>query len=409
VGSEAKSQVGTEQTRLFRASWTAMPIARNDGPGCRENMYVPALVAYRRLSSCLPRIVELLGYQLERRMARRQGRSQMSRNTMSFPVRRDCQIPNGANNRPDHTKRPSRLCSHGTLSFSTEYMASRNLSRQSGPKRSLQTGESRKANCPSAGPSIIIDPALQTSSSAQPFRDSDDMDVHTFKGKLLGAEDGLIDALINDPPPRRRLIGETPARTSTGSFHRNSQSNFERLKAGLLGVDDRLVDAVALLAAQDADRPANLRTPGLLLSCGWLTAPQFKGFDERCSISDGHTAAHHTWGTCAVAVGSDEFGHDDGVTDESLANGVGANMQVEPSISDCQTLAAEGFCVPSLLTKAPELPKTESTDDLIMDSVMFDTPPNSSLLGAENLDDWQAFGSWQAFDSTVSDLLATWD
>jgi hypothetical protein len=291
-------------------------------------------------------------------------------------------------------------------------MASRNPSHQSGPKRCLQTGESRKANCRSAGPSII-DPALQTSSSAQPVRDSDDTDVHTFKGRLLGVEDGLIDALINDPPPRRRLIGETtPTRTSTGSFHRNSQSNFEGLEAGLLGVDDRLVDAVALFAAQDADRPANLRTPGSLLSCGWLTAPPLKA-SERCSISDGHTAAHHAWCTCAVAVDSDGSGDDDGVTDEILASAGEMSMDIEPLMSDCDALAAEGFCVPSLLTKAPEPPKTKitlsATDDFIMDSIMFDTPPNSSLLGAENLDDWQAFGSWQAFDSTVSDLLATWD
>jgi hypothetical protein len=48
-------------------------------------MYVPALVTYRRLSSCLPRIVELLGYQLERRMARRQGRSQMFKEQDRFP------------------------------------------------------------------------------------------------------------------------------------------------------------------------------------------------------------------------------------------------------------------------------------------------------------------------------------
>jgi hypothetical protein len=292
-------------------------------------------------------------------------------------------------------------------------MASRNPSHQSGPKQCLQTGESRKANCRSAGPSII-DPALQTSSSAQPVRDSDDTDVHTSKGRLLGVEDGLIDALINDPPPRRRLIGETtPTRTSTGSFHRNSQSNFEGLEARLLGVDDRLVDAVALLAAQDADRPANLRTPGSLLSCGWLTAPQLKGFDERCSISDGHTAAHRTWCTCAVAVDSHGFGDDGGVTDEILASAGEMSMDIEPLMSDCDALAAEVFCVPSLLTKAPEPPKTKitlsATDDFIMDSIMFDTPPNSSLLGAENLDDWQAFGSWQAFDSTVSDLLATWD
>jgi hypothetical protein len=88
-------------------------------------------------------------------------------------------------------------------------------------------------------------------------------------------------------------------------------------------------------------------------------------------------------------------------------------MGIEPFMSDCDTLAAEGFGVPLLSTKALELPKTKSmlsaTDDLIIDSIMFDTPPNTSLLGAENLDDWQAFGSWQAFDSTVSDLLATWD
>jgi hypothetical protein len=170
----------------------------------------------------------------------------------------------------------------GTLASPTGYMASRNPSHQSGSRRRLQTVNFRKAGCRrSAGPAII-GPASRSSTFAPQIRDSD-QDVHTFKGRLLGVEDDLIDALIDDPIPHR-LIGETPIRTSTGS-HQNSQSNFERLKARFLGVEDQPIDAIALPAAQDVDQPTDLQAPGSPSSCHWHTTSPQSGWPtvKQCS------------------------------------------------------------------------------------------------------------------------------
>jgi hypothetical protein len=83
-------------------------------------MYVPALVAYRRLSSCLPRIVELLGYQLERRMARRQGRSQMFKEQDRFPG--PPQLPNlsGASQQSIRSHKPTESTFPRTALFPSQ-------------------------------------------------------------------------------------------------------------------------------------------------------------------------------------------------------------------------------------------------------------------------------------------------
>lgn len=249
-------------------------------------------------------------------------------------------------------------------------MTLRTAMHQSELRRHLQTLMDRKSSSPESSPRATE--AILPHSSIPHTHLQSDKHVDMFRGRLLGVEDELIDALVGERDSshvaNHQVIGLEPA--IGGQFCWQPES--ERWKGRLLGVEDELIDALTLPEGRCSNT---------------TTSPQQSGtpvFLDTCQ--------------------HDIAGSDDG---PAILSYEGAFPQIqfglEHRVNDFSTPTTPLFDFASPPIKEPEPLGSELSsvdpDDFVVDSIILDRPGNMSLLGGWDLSDLQAMGN------TMSDLL----
>jgi hypothetical protein len=216
-------------------------------------------------------------------------------------------------------------------------------------------------------------------------------DVDAFKGRLLGVEDELIDALINGSytsPPTRQ-----PAHEQSASSQASSQP--DHWKGRLLGAEEELIDA---LTSPSERRDSNV-------------SQAYGPTGVRHSHPDPQPESHRRGSICAVRSiwGSVEV-QDNGIGHEIQEDGRMFNHRASvsttlPDMDHVETIhstpTTRSLQSSSPLAIGSESPQVFATsidpDSLVVDSIILERPGNISFLGTWDLNEWQA---------TVGDLFA---
>lgn len=317
----------------------------------------------------------------------------------------------------------------------TLHMMPRYILPQPVSQRQLQTIRSQPYTNLDVGTSAVHRPFKRSFSQ---FGCESDQEVDTFKGRLLGVEDGLMLAIL----PRRRECDRPQAPCE-------SDKEVDRFKGRLLGVEDGLIDAIvsescnghsnsqgALESASNFLWYSQMETgmperkmlpsakrPGDALALPTDQCPQaFAGSEtfhatvsfpsnpypclnnhKRCSIVDGYTAAHHTYHPSAVDSRFDSIASNNGESFEQFPNRVWKPIDYDLATAVYSTPSTSSVLVPSPSTSDPDLLEVTDTprelDEVVVDSKMLERSEDSPSIGTWDL------SSWQTLEFTISDLL----
>jgi hypothetical protein len=213
-------------------------------------------------------------------------------------------------------------------------------------------------------------------------------DVDTFRGRLLGVEDELIDALVNGSYTKPATI--EPAYEQPASFQTFSQPDL--WEGRLLGVEEELINALISPPESRDSRTSQPRVSPWFHSC----PPQSK--------PEGHSRYSTMWSTSAfdsiwrsVELEDNNIRHNNR-EEERLFHHKARVSTTSTDIENFETIHSTPT-TPSLHASSPleadsESPEASVTstdpEDLVMDSIILGQPGNVSLLGTWDLNDWQA-------------------
>jgi hypothetical protein len=199
--------------------------------------------------------------------------------------------------------------------LSTPYIMPQDIVQQSVLQRHLRALIYRTTDRSNVSTSAVH-PKPRKRSFSQ-VRHETDKDIDTFKGRLLGVEDGLIDAIKSEACP------DPPAGRQTREYSTSSPW-YSQAKAGtrgrrLLGSGEGLDDTLTLPAERYEHFSIGPECSGALGLHPPLPHPIIKD-GRRCSIVDDNTAAHHIWCTCAVTSYCFSTSGDDSDSDGACAD-----------------------------------------------------------------------------------------
>lgn len=215
-------------------------------------------------------------------------------------------------------------------------------------------------------------------------------DVDTFKGRLLGVEDGLIDALTHEAS---HMFGKQEFECPTSNRWFSQPEQKQQLLRSERGLNETLA-----LTTEEPSNPLFCPQPYEL--------PAYPHADSkshsRCGIVDCNTSAHHILCTCAVTIYGDSIRRERSESDETLA----INFETPAAIdltTEYSTPRTTSSSISSPSISEPELSgaieKSKEPDDFVVDPVLLEKPGGVALLGIWNM------GDWQALEATMSNLI----
>jgi hypothetical protein len=233
-----------------------------------------------------------------------------------------------------------------------------------------------------------------------PVHCESDRDVDTFKGRLLGVEDGLIDAITSGVYPSRPTNQQVLESLTSPAWYSQAKAGMRETR--LLGSKEGLHDTLALPAAQYTDTSIGPRASGGLEHRSPHTHPSFKNH-KRCSVVNDNTAAHHIWCTCAVDSRWDSISSDDSELEGIYADRAWRSVEIEHVMAGYGTPSTPSFHIHSPSTSEPEV--LEQTDtpkelhDILVDSIILERSADVPLLGTWDIT------NWRTLELTMNDLL----
>jgi len=269
---------------------------------------------------------------------------------------------------------------------------------QSVLQRHLQALTNRNLNQSNTG-KLVVQSKPRKRSISQAHH-GNDKDLDTFKGRLPGVEDGLIDAIISDSSPDRPTGHHIRKASTSCTWYSQEKADFR--KSRLRGSKEGLDVTLALPAERYADTSSAQDASGALEHHSPRAHPFFEG-RKRCSIVDKDTAAHHIWCTCAVASYRDSIGSDDSDSDDTCTKRAWRSIEVDhlASVHSVPTTPSSGIASPS--TSEPEVLEAldiqEYVNDIVVDPVILERSSDDPSLGMWDLT------NWRTLEFTMHDLL----
>jgi hypothetical protein len=216
-------------------------------------------------------------------------------------------------------------------------------------------------------------------------------DVDAFRGRLLGVEDELIDALINGSytsPTTRQPAHEqwVNSQTTSQPYHSKGQS---------FRGEKELIHALT--------SPPGRQDSKVSRACGPTESRHSHPYSEPESYRRGSTcAAGSIWGS--VEVQNNDSGHDvreGGTTSYHRASFSTTLPEMDHIETTHSTPTTPSLQSSSPLANGSESPQVYATsidpDSLVVDSIILERPGTVSFLGTWDLNDWQ---------TTVGDIFA---
>jgi hypothetical protein len=212
-------------------------------------------------------------------------------------------------------------------------------------------------------------------------------DVDTFRGRLLGVEDELIDALIHGSYTKSAII--EPAYEQPASSQNFSQPDL--WEGRLLGVEEELINAL-----MSPPELRDLRMSQPHVPPGFHSCPESKAESHRRDSTMWSTSAFDSiWRS--VEVQDNNIRHNNR-EEEKLFHHKTSVSTMSTDIEYFETIHSTPT-TPSLHASSPLEADSESpgasvtstdSEDLVMDSIILGQPGNVSFLGTWDLNDWQA-------------------
>jgi hypothetical protein len=212
-------------------------------------------------------------------------------------------------------------------------------------------------------------------------------DVDTFRGRLLGVEDELIDALVQGSYTKPAII--EPAYEQPASSRTFSQPDL--WEGRLLGVEEELVNALI-----SPPEPQDSRMSQALVPPGYHSCPESRPESHRRDSTMWSTTAFDSiWRS--VEVEDNNIRHNNR-EEERLFHHKASVSTTSTDIEHFETTYSTPT-TPSLHASSPLEADLESpgasvtsidSEDLILDSIILEQPGNVSFLGTWDLNDWQA-------------------
>jgi len=225
-------------------------------------------------------------------------------------------------------------------------------------------------------------------------------DVNKFKGRLLGVEDGMIDAIVSEPHPGHRTRQGALGSPNNSTWY--SQAKVGMPERQLVRSTKRNCDALALPTdrfSKASPSSSAFQKPVLLSSNQHLDSNNHK----RCSIVDDYTAAHPVFRSCTIDSHCNSVGNDNSDSDGQHAKCIWKPSDLEIATAVYSTPSVPYVWSSSPSTCEPDLPEAIDTptdlDEIIVDTKTLEKPSNGPSLGTWDL------SNWQTLEFTISDLL----
>lgn len=228
---------------------------------------------------------------------------------------------------------------------------------------------------------LAVHPRLQEWNRPQ-ARCESDKDVDRFKGRLLGVEDGMIDAIMSEPCPGHRTIQGALSSSNISPWY--SQEKITLPEGQLLRSRRRTSDALALPTNRCPKASASSSAFQAPVSLSAYPHPDL-GNHKQGSIVDDCTAANPVICPFAVATHCDSIGNDNRESNSQYSKRVWTPREPDNTTDVYDTVSMPSMQASSPSTCEPDLPEAIDTptelDELVVNTKMLERCDDGTSLG----------------------------
>lgn len=232
---------------------------------------------------------------------------------------------------------------------------------------------------------LAVHPRPQECDRSQAHCESD-KEVDKFKGRLLGVEDGMIDAIMSEPCPDDRTV--QGALTCSDNSPWYSQEKIRMPERQLLRSRERTSDVIALPTDRCAKAPASFSAFQAPVSLSAYPHPDL-GNHKRGSIVDDYTAANPVFFPFAAVSHCDNIGNDKRESNAQYSKCLWTPREPDNATALYDTPSMPSVQASSPSTCEPDLSEAMDTpiglDEIVVDTKMLEWSDDGPSLGTWDL------------------------